>query len=171
MPYNIEFKAILRNPSAAHATAKRLSAASPQILHQTDVFFSCNDGRLKLRLLGDGMGELIHYQRADRAEARRSDYRIATTPNAHVLLEILRCSLTETGTVKKIRALYLVGQTRVHIDQVEGLGDFLEIEVVMKPGQSDAAAQHIAHDLMNEFGITQNELLSSAYIDLRGAAL
>jgi predicted adenylyl cyclase CyaB len=168
MPSNIEFKAILRNPSAAHSIAIRLSGAPPQILHQTDVFFSCSDGRLKLRLFGDGAGELILYDRSNSAEPRRSDYSIARTPDAEVLLIILQRTLGYVGTVKKVRALYIVGQTRIHIDQVEGLGNFMEIEVVLRPEQNDEEGRRIAFSLLREFGITDDQLQSHAYIELLG---
>jgi predicted adenylyl cyclase CyaB len=60
----------------------------------------------------------------------------------------------------------MVGQTRIHIDQVKGLGSFLEIEVVLKEGQSDAEGLHIAETLAKEFGITENHLVHVAYVDL-----
>ncbi len=166
MPSNIEFKSRLQDLAFAHATARRLSGAPPEILHQTDVFFRCPQGRLKLRMFADGTGELIQYDRADSPNARRSDYKIARTPDAEVLLEILQQMLASVGTVNKTRSVYLVGQTRIHIDQVEKLGNFLEIEVVLKPGQSDSDGRQIADYLMREFGITPDQLMSEAYVDL-----
>jgi len=79
---------------------------------------------------------------------------------------ILDRALGRTGTVTKTRDLYLVGQTRIHLDQVEGLGDFLELEVVMRPGQSDPEARAIAQSLLDEFGIAPGDLVPRAYIDL-----
>jgi predicted adenylyl cyclase CyaB len=68
--------------------------------------------------------------------------------------------------VKKTRTLYLIGQTRVHIDEVEGLGTFLELEVVLRQGQGEAAGKAIAENLMAEFGIRKQHLISEAYVDL-----
>ena len=68
--------------------------------------------------------------------------------------------------VKKTRYLYLVGQTRVHLDDVEGLGQFMELEVVMGEGQSDAEGQAIAEDLMSRLGVERGDLLEGAYMDL-----
>ena len=68
--------------------------------------------------------------------------------------------------MKKIRSLYLVGQTRIHVDLVEELGDFLEVEVVLKPGQSETEATQIAEQLLAEFGIEKDDLQSRAYVDL-----
>ncbi len=68
--------------------------------------------------------------------------------------------------LRKTRYLFLVGQTRVHLDSVEGLGQFMELEVVMQEGQSDAEGQTIAEGLMTELGVEQSDLLEGAYMDL-----
>lgn len=166
MPSNIEIKATLIDRTAALATAARLSDSGPEILHQEDVFFRCEGARIKLRIFGPDRGELIRYQRENVADARCSRYAIARTSDPQILLEILTNALGRAGTVKKVRTLYLVGQTRVHIDQVQGLGDFLELEVVLRPGQSESEGKGIATDLLSEFGIGQQELVAEAYIDL-----
>ena len=68
--------------------------------------------------------------------------------------------------VRKTRTLYLIGQTRVHIDEVEGLGTFLELEVVLRERQIEAEGKAIAESLMVEFGIDKRELVPEAYVDL-----
>jgi predicted adenylyl cyclase CyaB len=166
MPSNIEIKAILKNRPAAEAVAARLSGAGPVIFQQEDFFFNCDGARLKLRVFGQDRGELIRYERANVAETRRSTYLIARTTDPEVLLDILTSTLGRTGVVKKTRTLYLVGQTRVHLDQVEGLGGFLELEVVLQPGQSELEGKKIAAALLAEFGIDKQDLLAEAYFDL-----
>ena len=166
MPANIEIKASLKNRAAALATAARLNGAEPQNILQEDVFFRCEDARVKLSIFGPGSGELIRYQRDYVPEVRRSQYSIARTADPTILLEILTKTLGVVGVVKKTRTLYLVGQTRIHIDQVEGLGDFLELEVVLKPNQSEDEGKDIANGLLREFGIGQRDLIAGAYIDL-----
>jgi predicted adenylyl cyclase CyaB len=166
MPCNIETKAAIKNRDAAVATAARLSDSGPEIIHQEDVFFRCQAARLKLRIFDRNHGELIRYQRENVAEARCSRYSIARTSDPQVLLEILTDTLGRLGAVKKTRTLYLAGQTRIHIDQVEGLGDFLELEVVLRPGQSEAEGKEIAAEFLREFGIGQRELIGEAYVDL-----
>lgn len=84
------------------------------------------------------------------------------------MLETLSAALGVIGTVRKHRVLYLSGQTRIHLDDVEGLGDFLELEVVLDDGQSTAEAERIANDLMAQLGITGDDLVAVAYIDLLG---
>ncbi len=166
MPTNIEIKAVLTDREAAEKIAARLSDSGPEIIQQEDHFFPCANARLKLRILGADRGELIRYDRSNCAEARPSDYQIARTTDPHLLLEILLATLGQSGSVKKTRKLYLVGQTRVHIDQVEGLGDFLELEVVLRSGQGEAEGKSIAWRLLSEFKIDQYQLLADAYIDM-----
>ena len=166
MPRNSEIKARLTDPDAAHAAAVRLSGGPPQAISQRDVFFHVADGRLKLRILGDGTGELIRYHRPNVAGVRTSEYRIARTANPDVLLEILSGVLGVAGEVRKVRSLYVIGQTRVHIDRVDGLGDFLEFEVVLRPEQSEADGTRIAEELLADFGIARAALIGEAYVDL-----
>ena len=70
------------------------------------------------------------------------------------------------GVVKKTRYLYLAGQTRIHVDDVEGLGQFMELEVVLREGQGDAEGQAIAEGLMASLGVERADLLEGAYMDL-----
>jgi predicted adenylyl cyclase CyaB len=78
----------------------------------------------------------------------------------------LRLALGVRGVVRKTRYLYLLGQTRLHLDEVEGLGEFMELEVVLRPEQSDAEGQAIARDLMVRLGVREEDLLEGAYMDL-----
>jgi adenylate cyclase class IV len=87
-----------------------------------------------------------------------------------LLLGVLSRALGVTQTVEKTRVLHLVGQTRVHLDSVDGLGDFLELEVVLRPGQDSAEGQAIAADLMQRLGIRDTDLCSTAYADMLSAA-
>lgn len=166
MPANIEIKARLRDLESAHAIARRLSRGEPECFEQTDVFFPCDCARLKLRILDDAHGELIIYERPNEIGPRRSTYQIARTPDPHALLDILQQSLGFSGTVKKLRSLYLVGQSRIHIDQVETLGNFLEVEVVLMKEQTDAEGKRIAQAVLQEFGVVETDLVGVAYVDL-----
>ena len=66
----------------------------------------------------------------------------------------------------KTRRLFMVGQTRVHCDQVEGLGDFLELEVTLSEGESEERGVQIANELMEKLGVAKDDLISGAYMDL-----
>jgi|HubBroStandDraft_2_1064218.scaffolds.fasta_scaffold528320_2 predicted adenylyl cyclase CyaB len=166
MARNVEVKAELLDRVGAEAWATARCRSGPELLEQEDVFFPCEGARLKLRISGPKRGELIRYQRKDAAEVRTSEYLLARTNDPQALREILTATLGTAGVVRKTRLLYLVGQTRVHIDQVEGLGDFLELEVVMRPEQSDQEGKQIAEGLLSELGIGKSELLAMAYVDM-----
>ena len=70
------------------------------------------------------------------------------------------------GEVSKVRCVYMLGQTRIHLDDVSGLGNFIELEVVLQPGQTDADGQAIAMDLMNQLDIREADLIETAYMDM-----
>ena len=70
------------------------------------------------------------------------------------------------GRVRKTRWLLQVGQTRVHLDRVHGLGDFMELEVVLHDGQSAAQGEALAEQLMAELGIAHEQRVAGAYLDL-----
>ena len=121
---------------------------------------------LKLRIFDEHAGELIHYHRADAAEPKASRYRIAPTSDPLALKAILEQVLPVAGSVRKRRSVYHVGQTRIHLDQVERLGDFLELEVVLRPDQPEGEGTAIALDLLRRLGISGEQLVPTAYIDL-----
>jgi predicted adenylyl cyclase CyaB len=171
VPENVEIKAVLPDPARAEQIARRLSGYDGEVIRQVDVFFPGERARLKLRFLGPDSGELIRYERPDRAAVRSSRYIIARTPDPQNLLDILTATLGTAGKVTKTRRLFLVGQTRVHIDEVEGLGTFLELEVVLAAGQSENEGRRIAEQLLAEFGIAPEQLVAEAYIDLLHAPL
>jgi predicted adenylyl cyclase CyaB len=170
MPSNIEIKARARNFDEMKARAEKLSNLPDQVIPQEDIFFNTPHGRLKLRSLAGEKGQLIYYTRPDQEGPKRSDYRIYHTSDPESLKQVLELAYGIRGIVRKTRYLYLVGQTRVHLDDVEGLGQFMELEVVMQEGQSDAEGQAIAEDLMERLGVARSDLLEGAYMDLLESA-
>jgi predicted adenylyl cyclase CyaB len=166
MPSNIEIKARARNFDEIKARAEKLSDKSVEVIPQEDTFFNTPRGRLKLRALSEAKGQLIYYTRPDQEGPKRSDYHIYQTSDPENLKGVLALAYGIRGIVKKTRYLYRVGQTRVHLDDVEGLGQFMELEVVMREGQSDAEGQAIAEELMERLGVASSDLLEGAYMDL-----
>lgn len=166
MPANIEIKARVQDFGALRARAEKLSDGPVQVIPQVDTFFSTSKGRLKLREIGPGFAQLIYYERPNAGGPKRSDYQIFETPRPEALRSVLASALGLRGTVKKVRYLYMIGQTRLHLDDVEDLGHFMELEVVLRPGQSDAEGQAIAQRLISELGIRSADLLDGAYMDL-----
>jgi predicted adenylyl cyclase CyaB len=166
MGTNIEIKASASNLRRTELLAKELSKSAVEVLHQEDIFFRCQKGRLKLRIFSPKEGELIHYHRPDQSGAKISNYIISKTDNPQVLKDALSAALGVLITVRKKRLLYLVEQTRIHLDEVEDLGTFIELEVVMKPGQTPEEGHLIAKDLMKRLEIDDSHLISCAYADL-----
>ena len=170
MPSNVEINARLADLPRTRGLVAAISDTPPQTLRQRDTFFRCTTGRLKLREIGTGRAELIFYARPDVAGTKQSDYEVTAVTDSETLRVVLARALGVIQIVEKTRVLYLVGQTRVHLDTVDGLGDFLELEVVLRPGQNSAEGQAIAADLMQRFGIRDTDLCSTAYADMLSAA-
>lgn len=166
MPRNIEVKARIPCVSALMPRAREVAAGAPVLIEQDDTFFPCRLGRLKLRTFSSTSGELIFYTRADDAGPKTSDYRRVPTDAPDALREALTLSLGVIGRVRKRRWLYLAGRTRIHLDEVEGLGSFLELEVVLHPDESEQAGVEEAHRLMQVLGVRHQDLLRGAYLDL-----
>ncbi len=166
MPTNIEIKARARDFGDIRSRAEALSDTPVQVIPQEDTFFNVPQGRLKLRVRQSAPAQLIYYVRPDQEGPKRSDYQIFETPDADSLKSTLERALGIRGVVRKTRYLYLVGQTRVHLDDVQGLGQFMELEVVMRPDQTDAAGQAIAQELMSKLGVEPGDLLEGAYMDM-----
>ena len=166
MPANIEIKARVRALAALRTRAEALSDVPVQVISQEDTFFNVREGRLKLRVLAADRGQLIYYSRPDQSGPKRSDYHIYETGDPAGLKSLLALALGVRGVVRKTRYLYLAGQTRIHLDDVQGLGQFIELEVVLRPGQTDADGQAVAADLMAKLGVEESDLLDGAYMDL-----
>ena len=167
MPSNVEIKARIPSVDALLPLAQALSDDEHlQRIHQDDTFFAVPHGRLKLREFHDGAGELIHYLRPDATGPKVSDYLLVPVPEPDAMRDALHRACGLVGRVRKHRILALVGQTRIHLDQVEGLGDFLELEVMLREGQTEAEGTAIAHDLMARLGVTPDQLVQGAYLDL-----
>jgi len=166
MPANIEIKAHARDFVDIKSRAEKLSDTPVEVIPQEDIFFNTPQGRLKLRILAPDNAQLIYYTRPDQEGPKRSDYHIAYTADPDNLKRVLELSYGIRGVVKKTRYLYLVGQTRVHLDDVDGLGHFMELEVVMRDEQSDAEGQEIAEGLMASLGVERSDLLEGAYMDM-----
>ncbi|HTX23324.1 MAG TPA: class IV adenylate cyclase [Steroidobacteraceae bacterium] len=165
MSRNIEIKAHAPDLSQIESRARALADQGPFDLTQDDTFFGCAHGRLKLRELAPDHGELIFYQRPDVPGPKLSEYTLAATSTPASMRAALAGALGVVGRVRKRRRLYLAGQTRIHLDQVEGLGTFMELEVVLTDSQTAAEGEAIAERLLEQLGIRKTDLVSGAYID------
>lgn len=166
MARNIEIKARVADIGALAARVAALATEGPTVIQQDDTFFHCAAGRLKLRAFSPTEGELIFYRRADQVGPKESFYVLSPTQSPHTLREALTLAHGQVGRVIKERTLFLVGRTRVHLDAVQGLGSFLELEVVLADGETPDSGVREAHDLMARLGIEPSHLVDVAYVDL-----
>jgi predicted adenylyl cyclase CyaB len=164
---NLELKARCADLEAARARAERLGARPVETMHQRDTFYAAPRARLKLREVGEGRGELIAYHRADVAAARSSDYEIYATDDAAGLGAVLAEALGVSGTVEKRRRLLCYGRTRIHLDEVAGLGTFVELETVLA-GQSEDEARAELDRVMRALELRPEDVVARAYVDLGG---
>lgn len=144
----------------------REQAEGPELLMQEDTFFPAGAGRLKLRRLTGGDGQLIHYERADSTDPTLSRYDIVPTSDPTGLSKLLLAALGTGGVVRKARYYFQSGPTRIHLDEVEGLGRFLELEVALEDGQAEDVGIAIADEWMARLGVKRADLVEEAYVDL-----
>ena len=166
MNSNIEIKARARDFSRQKGLAGELTDRAEELICQEDTFFNVLKGRLKLRMFSPSQGELIYYERDNINGPKQSNYSISKTDDPIKLKNMLSCALGVQGVVRKKRYLFIVGQTRIHLDDVEGLGYFIELEVVMQPNQTANECLQIANQIMEKMQIREDDLIDVAYIDL-----
>jgi len=166
MATNVEIKAYVHDPERLHRLAEGLSDTPTRVIHQRDIFFNTERGRLKLRTTAPDHGYLVYYERANVLEPHPSEYYLSKSDDPASLERLLTKAFGVRGTVVKVRTLFMVGHTRIHLDQVEGLGHFCELEVVLTEGQSVTQGQAIAEDLMRRLDIQEQDLVDKAYMDL-----
>jgi len=172
MPRNIEIKARIGSLQLLALRVAAIADSGPTEIVQDDTFFACPHGRLKLRAFSPDDGQLIFYRRGDEAGPKESFYLLSPTASPDTLREALAHAYGQSGRVQKRRTLFLVGRTRVHLDDVSELGQFLELEVVLEDGEPAEAGVAEAHRLMARLGVEQAQLVTGAYVDLlagRGA--
>lgn len=167
---NVELKARDTDPSATAARCVALGAEDRGVLEQRDSYFVAHRGRLKLRDEGDRGGDLIAYGRPDEFEPTESTYVLAPVSPVEPMTEALEYALgAPVVVVSKRRHLFLWKGVRIHLDEVEGLGTFIEFEAVVESG-SDPDAIAEAHEkvarLRRELAIEESALVAGGYADL-----
>ena len=166
MARNIEIKARIEDIEKLAAKVAARADKGPFELFQDDTFFTCPNGRLKLRTFSATEAELIFYRRPDQTGPKESVYSIAPVTAPDKIREVLSQAYGQTGRVIKHRTLFLIGRTRVHLDRVEGLGNFLELEVVLSEKEASEDGAAVADELLFKLGIQPENLIEGAYVDL-----
>lgn len=165
MAINIEIKARAANWAAQMAAGLALADRTER-LEQDDTFFNISNGLLKLREQRGGDDYLVFYRRPGEKGPKPSEYTLVPVPDAAKTKKTLKRLLGVTKNVFKTRLVCHSGRTRIHFDEVKGLGRFIELEVVLRPGEGETAARREAQTLMRALYIRHSDLVACPYADL-----
>jgi predicted adenylyl cyclase CyaB len=163
---NVEIKARTFDLAALRKGVAEVSDSGPELLVQRDTFYAAPKGRLKLREFGDGTAELIYYERPDKIEPKTSKYTRTQVADVASMRKLLSQILEAKAVVCKRREVFLVDRTRIHLDEVDDLGTFIELEVVLAENEMESDGQRVASVLMERLGIRQEDLIEQAHVDL-----
>ena len=163
---NIEIKARYSDLSRAREIAKELGGNFLWKDQQVDTYFTVARGKLKLRESGLNGAELLPYLKRDDHGHKRSDYAKLPVAEPDVVRGLLDELLGRKLQVRKTREVYLVGNVRVHLDEVEGLSTFLELEAVVPAGGNEAAEHAKVRTMLDRFGVPTGDLLEGSYPDM-----
>ncbi len=160
---NIELKAVDREPARSLQTCHALGARDEGVLWQRDTYFGVAAGGLKLREQDPGKAHLIQFERAGEARQRESRYRIVELDDAATLRAALAAAIGVSATVTKRRHVFLWQTVRIHLDEVERLGTFIELEAVAPPDSDLDRERQLVEQLRGAFSITDERLLAAGY--------
>jgi predicted adenylyl cyclase CyaB len=167
MPYiNIEIKARTGQQVFIREYLRKAGADFTGTDVQTDTYFVVPNGRLKLRQ-GKIENNLIWHERADQEGPRQSNFSLMSVQDGEGLKAMLEKALGIKVTVTKTREIYYIGNIKFHIDTLEGLGHFVEIEAGNK--LADVPVEKLQEQCqfyMQEFGIRKEDLLANSYSDM-----
>lgn len=162
---NLEAKFRLRDLGAARAQAEAIGFALNSTFVQRDTFFVVPAGKLKLREQQDGAW-LIHYRRDHAQQLEMSNYDIVAVPEPEATRAMLTAALGTLAEVRKQRTLLTRRNIRLHLDRVEGLGDFGEIEVVLRDGEPAETDRDEVGVILAALGVDQASLIDVSYFEL-----
>jgi predicted adenylyl cyclase CyaB len=165
---NVELKARCADPARVRRILEDAGADFRGVDAQRDVYFNVPSGRLKLRR-GTIERSLIFYSRADAAAVKRSDVTLATLDEALLgpLEEALSERLGVANVVEKKREIRFIDNVKFHLDEVPGLGAFVEIEAIESPdARSEEALRVQCEEWRARLGIALEDLVAHSYNDL-----
>lgn len=166
MSLNLEIKARAGDLDKLEGLLRQRSKTPPTSITQEDVFFKVQKGRLKMRCENESECELIYYQRDNTKGPKYSRYFIEHIENPRAKKKELTRLFGIKTVVKKLRKLFLIDNARVHLDEVEGLGQFVEIEILLDASHSETMAQKMVERLMAMIEISEVDLIKASYEDL-----
>ncbi len=162
----VELKARVDSPQGIEGRLRAAGATFQSTLRQRDIYFGGVRGRLKLRLERPGRDQLVWYDRPDKADTKESRIVLSALPPDHGLEGVLTPALGVRVVVAKVRKVFDWRGTRVHLDEVEGLGSFLEFEKTLDHPESGPSAHAELKAMLGELSVPFDALESGSYSDL-----
>jgi len=162
---NLEAKFKLFDLAKARKQAEALKYEFKGVLVQRDTFFRVNQGKLKLREEESGAC-LIFYGREDVKGLKLSNYEIVAVPEPEKMREMMTRALGVLAVVKKTRTVLMRDNVRLHLDSIDGLGDFGEIEAVLEEGTSQETSRAAVEQLLSAFDISRRKLIDASYYEM-----
>jgi len=163
---NIELKARVADWDAVREIAKKIATEYLGVERQVDTYFHCAQGRLKLREIDGKQAQLVWYDRVDQQSPKTSDYNLVPVLDPETLKSILTTALGVRAVVDKRREIFLVENVRIHLDEVAGLGQFIEFEVVLGRDADEELGHAAIKRLREKFSIADSALISGSYGEL-----
>lgn len=163
-------KARCADPEAVLVRLRELGAVEQGVDHQVDAYFEAQSGRLKLRV-GDIENHLIHYERPDELGPKPSVVTLYPTrpDEAPGLRQLLAGALGVLVVVDKQRHILWIGDVKFHVDRVQGLGSFVEIEALDRSGTlGENRLRALCDRYVGLLGISEADLEARSYSDLLG---
>lgn len=162
---NIEIKARVDSLEAVRAICGGFATLSA-FERQTDTYFACPHGRLKLRQRGEEPAQLVAYARPDAVAPRASDYWLVNVSEPALLKSALAAALGVLVVVEKEREIYLYQNVRIHLDRVLGLGEFVEFEAVLSAGNDEEESALLVGELAIRLNVKPADRVECSYSDL-----
>jgi adenylate cyclase, class 2 len=163
--HNLEAKFRVDDAALARRRAEAVGFSMRATLEQRDTFFRVTHGKLKLREEADSAA-LIGYGRVRQGALEVSDYEIVPVANPGPLRAMLAAALGVLAEVRKQRTLLLRRNVRLHLDQVDGLGAFGEIEAVIATGETPELYRSEVAELLAALEISPDRLIRKSYFEL-----
>lgn len=163
MNKNYEIKCKLNAPNEIKKYLVNINNCNYTFENQTDIYYKVNNGRLKLRIINDRIGNLIFYDRREKTNKRISKYLISTTNNFKELDEILRKQFEVLVSVHKKRNIFIMDNIRAHVDYVKNLGTFLEIEIIYK---DFSKARMQMKGIISYLNLNEKDFIKESYSDM-----
>ncbi len=164
---NIEIKARCFHPEKVEAFLLDNGARFVGLDHQKDTYFQVPYGRLKLRQ-GNIEKSLIFYDRPDQEGPKHSDFSLSKVTDGDATAQVLTRALGVKVVVEKYRKIFYIGNVKFHLDEVPGLGSFVEIEAgnLADPSKTLEDLQAQCALYMQAFGINDPDLIHHSYSDM-----